>query len=221
MSNQSRIIYSLCEVDRNGSGSWSQPYQEDGYTVRRFDIQNPDPVDVRFLKYVKEPVYGILAAPVCTQFAVSGNRFRAIEKEAAPSLFGQDFASEYDEKMAGALALVDACIRQQYIRRDTLRFFALENPVGTLVNYLGPPRFLFNPNEFAGWLDRPGEDPDVEAYTKKTLLWGDFNKPRCREVEAVHGSMMHTNYGGKSQATKNARSKTPTGFARAFHAANP
>ena len=39
-------------------------------------------------------------------------------------------------------------------------------------------------------------------------------------VDPVEGSKMHRMYGGKSLATKNARSVTPRGFAYAFFAAN-
>jgi hypothetical protein len=60
-----------------------------------------------------------------------------------------------------------------------------------------------------------------DPYTKKTGLWGNFNKNLIRnEVEPTEGSKMWLNYGGKSERTKELRSETPVGFARAFFLAN-
>lgn len=197
------------------SGEWSKPWEEAGYEVRTVDLQN-DGTDARLLRYdpwmKNDGVFGILAAPPCTQFALSGNRHRAAEKR-QPSTKGLN-ANLYDEKLADALSMVDCVLR--YVHLYSPVFWALENPTGTLVNYLGPAAFSFNPSEFAGWSD----DPHSEAYTKRTLLWGSFRIPEKRPVEPVHGSAMWARYGGKSMKTKNARSKTPKGFARAFFEAN-
>ncbi len=105
------------------------------------------------------------------------------------------------------LSVVDACLRLVAVCRP--RWWALENPVGKLNWWLGRPAAYFNPSDYG--------DP----YTKKTGLWGDFRMPDRRPVAPTLGSKMHTQYGGKSQATKNARSATPMGFARAFFEANP
>lgn len=60
-----------------------------------------------------------------------------------------------------------------------------------------------------------------DTYTKKTLLWGRMNADLpIAPVEPTEGSKMHSKYGGKSLATKNARSATPEGFAYAFFLAN-
>lgn len=57
-----RIILDLC----GGTGSWSKPYQEAGYDVRIITL--PD-YDVR--TYIPpDNVYGILAAPPCTEFSL-------------------------------------------------------------------------------------------------------------------------------------------------------
>ena len=88
-------------------------------------------------------------------------------------------------------------------------WWALENPIGKLSRFLGPPQMYFNPCDYG--------DP----YTKQTALWGDFNTSLpLNEVEPTEGSKMHTQYGGKGMRTKNARSATPAGFARAFFEAN-
>ena len=94
-------------------------------------------------------------------------------------------------------------------------FWALENPVGRLRRYLGPPRLIFNPCDYG------------DEYTKKTCLWGEFNMPVKNPVEPVmyerggkKGSWMWANLGGKSERTKELRSITPLGFAKAFYEAN-
>ena len=65
-----RTILSLCDY----SGSWSRPYADAGYEVQQIDIKTTG--DLRLLKYEKfSHVHGILAAPPCTHFAVSGSRW--------------------------------------------------------------------------------------------------------------------------------------------------
>jgi hypothetical protein len=200
-SNAHKVILSMCD----DSGNWPSFYREAGYDVRCFDLKKGQ--DVRLLPYMElegRYVHGILCAPVCTMFALSGNRHRAKEKQ----------EGTYDEKMKEALALVDACLRAVVIYRKKLKFWVLENPAGTLVNYLGAPTFYFDPCDYG--------DP----YTKRTALWGDFIPPlplfnSCAPVEPSEGSMMWARYGGKSEATKTARSITPLGFAKAFFEANP
>ena len=177
-------ILDLCA----GSGSWSFPYQRAGYSVVKVTL----PDDVRLSEYGEElSVHGILAAPPCTVFASSGARWSRSESD-----------------MLAGLSVVDACLRMVAIYRP--RWWALENPVGTLRRWLGPPKMSFQPYDYG--------DP----YTKKTLLWGDFQMPfKANTVEPTEGSKMHTQYGGKSDRTKAARSITPAGFAQAFYKANP
>lgn len=114
-----RRILSLCDY----SGTWSQPYEEAGYDVIRIDIQT-DGRDVRLLKRM-DNVHGILAAPPCTCFASSGARWK-----------------RSDDDMREALSVVDACIRLTWACRPV--WWALENPVGKLVRYLGRPRMYFS-----------------------------------------------------------------------------
>ena len=77
---------------------------------------------------------------------------------------------------------------------------------------MAPPRLTFNPCDFG------------DAYTKRTLLWGEFTLPQKTPVEPVRvcsqGSWIQK-LGGKSARTKMLRSMTPAGFARAFFEANP
>ena len=191
MSMKGPKILSLCDY----TGNWSKPYRDAGYEVVQVDMQL-DGRDVRLLQH-EGHVHGILAAPPCTVFASSGARW-----------------ARSDADMCEGLSVVDACVRIAWAHRGTLRWWAIENPVGKLVRYLGKPKMYFNPCDFG--------DP----YTKKTCLWGEFTIPTAlllggdRRVPPVQGSKMHALYGGKSQATKNARSATPEGFARAFFEVN-
>lgn len=180
-----KIIFDLC----GGSGSWSLPYREAGYDVRIIDPL-ADGSDVRLFELPKESVHGILCAPPCTHFASSGARWWH-EKGNAALLEG--------------LSIVDACLRLICVLRP--EWWALENPVGRLVHYLGKPKLYFHPCDFG--------DP----YTKKTALWGEFNLPEKNPVEPTEGSKMHLLPPSKDRWR--LRSITPEGFARAFFEANP
>ena len=182
------LILSLCDH----SGEWSRPYAEAGYDVRRVDLKSGQ--DVRLLEHVGEPVHGILAAPPCDHFALSGARW---------------WEAKGNQAVLDGLAVVDACLRAVAIYRPI--WWALENPVGRLRRWIGPPAWSFDPCDFG--------DP----YTKRTHLWGHFTPPcplvsrQARQpVAATMGSMMHTMVRDKAK-----RSITPAGFARAFFEANP
>ncbi len=177
-------ILDLC----GGSGSWSEPYRELGYYVEVLDLANGD--DVRTLKYRSIEVRGILAAPPCTDLAGSGARW---------------WTDKGDQALTDALALADACLRAVVLYQP--HWWALENPVGRLRKYYGPPRLIFDPCDYG------------DAYTKRTLLWGNFTLPEQSPVEPTEGSKMHLL---PPSAERSAlRSLTPPGFAKAFAVANP
>jgi hypothetical protein len=185
-----RTILSLCDY----SGVWPEPYAKAGYRVVTVDLQHGQ--DVRKLEHPGE-VHGILAAPPCTLFSFAGNRWKRTEAQ-----------------MLEALAVVDACLR--FVASCRPKWWALENPVGKLARWLGPPTLVFHPNEYG--------DP----WTKRTALWGAFRPPEKRPVPASLGSRIHLLTGAdrhdsQERATRlrNARSETPKGFARAFYEANP
>lgn len=200
--NYDRVVLSLFDM----TGEWSKPWEEAGYQVHRFDIQN-DPENGDVNKFSVEffndlhnafdgmDIYAILTANPCTDFASSGARHFA-----AKDARGQTLES----------------VELVHQTMQTIEFFkpavwALENPVGRIETLTGLPpwRTSFDPNHFG--------DP----YTKKTLLWGRHNGDMpIAPVEPTEGSKMHQQYGGKSQKTKNARSATPEGFAYAFFMAN-
>lgn len=184
-----RIILDLC----GGTGAWSRPYTEAGYDVRLITLPE---YDVR-LYQPPDNVYGILAAPPCTVFSSSGARWKRTQEE-----------------MIDALSIVDACIRIIWCCQP--HFWAIENPVGKLVRWIGKPVMYFHPCDYG--------DP----YTKKTCLWGKFNQPTRNPIKPVfiirggkRFSPTAAFTGGKSARTKELRSITPPGFARAFFEANP
>lgn len=182
------IILSLCDF----SGAWCQPYRDAGYQVVQVDIKRGD--DVRLFQY-PGPVRGIIAAPPCTAFAGSGAQYWPAKDASGETLEG--------------IALVDACLRLVAVCRPA--WWALENPVGRLRRWLGPPTLSFNPCDYG--------DP----YTKRTLLWGNFTPPALNPVYPVRVSSQGSwvqKLGGKSERTKTLRSVTPPGFARAFFEAN-
>ena len=169
------------------------------YEVRAFDILRDPSEDVRLQDWTPyhDRVRGIFMFPPCTEFALSGARWW---KDKAPAL------------LEGALGLVWECAR--VVAETNPDWYALENPVGRLKHYIGDWDFTFDPYEFAGWAD----DPDAEAYTKRTCIWGQgLNRPTPDPREPVLGSKMHR----LSSRAKRERSKTPQGFARAFADANP
>lgn len=174
-----RIILDLC----GGTGAWSRPYVDAGYDVRLVTL----PDDVR-LWFHPGSVHGILAAPPCTMFASSGARWKRSEAQ-----------------LCDALSVVDACLRFVVTCRPI--WWALENPVGALRRWLGPPVMRFDPCDYG--------DP----YTKRTCLWGQFTMPAKRPVVPVAKSPIHYMSPGPARSAK--RSVTPAGFAQAFAEANP
>jgi len=190
--NSDKLILSLCDF----SGAWSKPYFDAGYDVRRVDILTGQ--DVRLLTIPEKPIYGVLAAPPCTDFSASGACW---------------WKKKGEKALVESLSIVDACLRFS-ILADA--FWVLENPVGRLGRYLGKPVWRFNPCDYG--------DP----YTKKTCLWGKFNIPEFNKVPAPkvtegHHSIDHflKNKGEKLGRNRSMlRSITPAGFAEAFFKAN-
>ena len=186
-----RIILDLC----GGSGAWSAPYRDAGYDVRIVTL----PDDVR-LYVPPQNVWGVLAAPPCTEFSF------------AKHFHGR---GKYTHNFLSGLEVVSACMR--IILTCKPQWWALENPRGYLRRWLGEPIFTFNPYQFG--------DP----YQKSTDLWGEFDPPIPtvleRPAEIVKFSMLksreiHPEYYGTLTRTER-RAITPSGFAQAFFKANP
>lgn len=204
-----RTILSLCDY----SGEWPRPYQEAGYNVVQVDIKlGTDLMDID-CAWLQENVLddfgtvdGILAAPPCTDFARSGAQYWK-QKDA-------------DGRTASSVMLVRQVLRcVGFLRPD---WWALENPVGRL-NDLVPQLRKYGP-----WYFDPCDFGD--PYTKKTGLWGEFTPPlplfiggdrSVTPVRACDQGSWVQRLGGKSERTKELRSTTPAGFAKAFYEANP
>lgn len=207
MENGNKIILDLC----GGTGAWSKPYKEAGYDVRV--ITYPDH-DVSTYQPPKN-VYGILAAPPCTQFSIARNDKTA--KEPRDLREGMRIIN-------ACFRIIHECLYEPYrISENSLHFWALENPTsGYLKRFLGKPALEFEPCDFG--------DP----YTKKTALWGMFNEPIKNPVEPTRGTMVKfaagfndikpvdPEYQKKTgyDARKIRRSITPEGFAKAFYEEN-
>ena len=177
------------------SGNWPKYYRESGYNVLQVDIKHD--IDILTLQPEDLPneIHGILAAPPCTDFAGSGAQYWK--------------QKDQDGRTDQSLKLVDKVLRMvDYYNPE---FWALENPVGRLQKLrpeLGEP-WYFQPYWFG--------DP----YTKKTGLWGKFNRDLPKSPVEPDPNSWIMKLGGKSERTKELRSMTPLGFAFAFFLANP
>jgi hypothetical protein len=192
------------------TGQWSDPWREAGFTVHQIDIKHGH--DIRkigrdFLDSIC-PVYGVLSAPPCTDFASSGARWFAIKDARGDTRSSIRLVTK-------TLAII------RYLRPV---FWVLENPVGRIAScVLHLPQecsFSFDPYQYAKLAD----DPDSDQYTKRTNLWGDFISPtsnvlgRDYSLPPIHGSKLHRL--PPSPERQSLRSVTPQGFSRAFYMAN-
>jgi hypothetical protein len=200
-------IISLCSMN----GVELEPWAEAGYHCAAVDIQNEGNVKTfpsgGSIEFVSESVYDLsdnfcegadltFAFPPCTDLAVSGARWFKSKEEKNPGTLER------------AMALVHRC----WDLASKSEAWALENPVSRIATQWRKSDHRFDPCEYGGYIQGGGD-----AYTKKTCLWvgGQFTMPSKKPVEATEGSKMHTQYGGKSLRTKNARSKTPEGWSLA------
>ena len=179
------------------SGHWSRPYRENDYHVIQIDLKlGTDVMDID-TDWLTEhgQIDIILAAPPCTDFAVSGARWFKTK--------------DVDGQTKESLKIIHKVL--EIVKLVNPRVWALENPVGRL------PRLL--PEIGKPWYWQPFWFGD--PYTKKTGLWGKFTMPNMTNVvDPTQGSKMWSKYGGKSERTKKLRSITPLGFAYAFYEVN-
>lgn len=128
MDNSKKIILDLC----GGSGSWSQPYRDAGYDVKIITLPKYDVRDFALLP--GDNIYGILAAPPCTEFSIAKNH---------------DLKRDFEAGME----IVNACLR--IIKSCKPKFWALENPAGFLTSHIGKSKSSFQPWWFGdGWSKR-------------------------------------------------------------------
>ena len=160
-------------------------------------------------------VFG-MAFPVCTDLAVSGAAHFKAKAANDP-----DFQRKASNHAKWCGELFDAMGVPYFI----------ENPVSRLATLWRKPNHSFHPYEYGGYIPEQDAEhpkwPDYiaprDAYPKKTCLWtgGGFNMPEKQPVPVEDGySRQHLKLGGKSMKTKNIRSATPRGFARAVFEAN-
>ena len=88
--------------------------------------------------------------------------------------------------------------------------YFIENPVSTISTYWRKSDFKFDPCDFGGYLNPPGD-----KYLKETHLWvgNNFIMPRFKPVFAEEGMKLFKL--PPSDERSNLRSTTPIGFSRA------
>lgn len=218
------------------TGISAQPWLEAGYECWLFDGQHPEGITregnlvkvgmwfypdriEEHARYIYDTVGSdvvfVGSYPECTDLAVSGAAHFARKAERDP-----DFQTK-----AAALAHLGEAVGNLY----GCVWFA-ENPVSRLATLWRKPDHSFHPWEYGGYLPEGDVHPQYplyiaprDAYPKKTCLWtgNGFVMPEKRPVEPESGySRQHCRLGGRSKKTKNIRSATPRGFARAVFEAN-
>lgn len=168
----------------------------------------------------------MFAWPPCDDLAASGARHWGAKLEADPDC--QKRAAERAEKAVGMA--------------DAYRFkYIVENPIGALSRLWRRHDCIWHPYQYGGYLPKDDVHPvwpeyiaPRDAYTKATCAWygGGFVMPEQKPVKpeilertaksgnVVRGSRQFFRLGGKSAKTKEIRSMTPRGAARAFFEAN-
>jgi hypothetical protein len=234
------IVLSLYDF----TGEALKPWAEAGYHCYAFDIQHDEDYDDctnvetfdsgGTISYVHMDLWNVnnitrmqewfsqenvvfgMAFPVCTDLAVSGAAHFARKAKADPEF--QIKASNHARWCASLFEALE------------IPYF-IENPVSRLATLWRKPNYSFHPYEYGEYIpDAEAEHPrwpdyiaPKDRYTKKTCLWtgGGFTMPPKRPTQKPDGySQQHLKLGGKSQRTKDIRSATPRGFARAVFEAN-
>lgn len=194
-----KIILDIC----GGTGSWSKPYQENDQEYIVYNLTLPD-FDILKDELPVDPlsIYGILAAPPCTDFSVAGNRLWKQKDENGQTKKSLDIVFR-------CMEIIKQC--------RNIRFWALENPRGRLKNYIGTPSWELNYKDFGC------------NYSKIVLLWGSFTPPLPEYIaysnEFIKAKLpeLPKEYilSGSNMTERAARrSITYNGFAKAFYAVN-
>lgn len=221
------------------TGEALRPWAEAGYTCYAYDIQHDNSTrwdfkgggSVQFIHadlHNIETIYALrtmfknerlvfaMGFPVCTDLAVSGARHFKAKAEKDP-----DFQRKAAMYARWCGELFDALGVPYFI----------ENPVSKLSTLWRKPDYTFHPWHYGGYIPEdqashpkwPEYIAPRDAYPKLTCLWTGrgFVMPSARPV-TVEGflSRQYKKLGGKSMKTKNIRSATPRGFARAVFEAN-
>ena len=214
------------------TGEALRPWLALGYECHAYDIQHDgdELVDgihyhhadlhdfetlVSIINEHEDACFG-LAFPVCTDLAVSGARHFEAKRKKDP-LF-QDRACLHARQCAWVFEQIGCP-------------YLVENPISVLATLWRKPDYRFDPYEFGGYVPEaeaahprwPDYIPERDAYPKRTCLWTGngfvMPEPRCVPKPDGH-ALTHLKLGGTSKKTKNIRSATPRGFARAVALAN-
>lgn len=206
IDNSNKIILDLC----GGTGSWSRPWQLAGYDVRiitlpEYDVRTYEP---------PENVYGILAAPPCTEFSVLNCKAESRERD-------------FD----GGMEIVNACLR--IIEKCNPVWWAMENPRGYLRKYIGKPRMTFHPWEYGDpwtkatdiwgnfniplklyekWEDVPRKLPLYQRPNRGKPNFAYLHKSAWADIPQLQWH--------KPETDAEFRAMTPPGFAWEFYKAN-
>lgn len=185
----------------------------------RIDLSNAE--SLRDLAEWKKPRM-VFSFPPCDDLAVSGAAWFEKKRKENPNF--------QNDAMALAMAGSYLAFETEKLTGRLVPWFA-ENPVSRLATMWRKPNYYFNPCDYGGYLSDtearhptyPNIIPSRDAYTKKTCLWtgNGFIMPTPKPVKPFSkDSPLHTKLGGKSRRTKNIRSQTPRGFAKAVFLAN-
>jgi hypothetical protein len=204
MSHEPGLVISLFDY----TGEMVAPWAKAGYRCYCVDLQHPPGetcfgnvtlvgADVREWLPPFGPVRILFAFPPCTHVAASGARW---------------FKDKGLGSLIEALQLFESALR---LAEWTGAPYMIENPVSTVSTYWREPDHTFDPCDYGGYLNPPGD-----FYTKKTCLWtgNGFVMPEPRRVHPKEGSRMHRLSPNTERA--NARSATPRGFAQAVFQSN-
>lgn len=207
------IIIVLCDLN----GIIGDPWRNSGYEVIEVDPQRENNgTIIKMIPTISKAIISgkvkfVCGFPPCTDVAVSGAAHFENKRNK-------------DKHFQAKAALVAEQCRMIGEICQVPWFF--ENPVSVFASIFGKPQYIFHPWEFGGYLpdnDIHPEYPEYilprDAYPKKTCLWsgGGFELPDKKPVEIADGySLQHSKLGGKSLKTKNIRSATPRGFAKAI-----
>lgn len=130
-----------------------------------------------------DEVYGILCAPTCTMFSLART------------------TAKTPRDLASGMRLVKKCLEIIWFCRESnesqLKFWALENPMGLLRQFLGRPLFTFSPEEYGecdGYCDKSThkivintENGDLEDFPR-------YQK-QCLRHEIIHAFMFESGLG--------------------------
>lgn len=207
MSDDRGLVISLCDRSTVSCKPWASA----GFECWAVDLMHDEGVGLSCDNIVKigtdvnhwslpegRKIAFMMAWPPCTHLAVSGARW---------------FKGKGLHALADSIRVVASVVQ---LCLEAKCPYMIENPVGTLSTYWRKPDYTFDPCDYAKYAD----DPDEEAYTKKTCLWvgGGFVMPDPNGVDAIHGSKMHLL--SRSADRADIRSITPSGFANAVFVAN-